>query len=78
MSTTYIFGAGASFHAKYPLCASMGKRLLEFMLQYVLVPLIVPLSLQRPRVGDSGRTSGIYFILTCPVLCKIAVALFSV
>lgn len=34
MGTTYVFGAGASFHAKYPLCASMGAGLLEFMLQY--------------------------------------------
>jgi hypothetical protein len=34
MGTTYVFGAGASFHAKYPLCASMGEGLLEFMLQY--------------------------------------------
>lgn len=34
MSTTYVFGAGASFHARYPLCANMGEGLLEFMLKY--------------------------------------------
>lgn len=34
MTTTYVFGAGASFHAKYPLSASMGEGLLEFMLNY--------------------------------------------
>jgi hypothetical protein len=34
MSTTYVFGAGASFHAQYPLCSNMGEGLLEFMLKY--------------------------------------------
>jgi hypothetical protein len=34
MSTTYVFGAGASIHAGYPLASEMGKGLLEFMLSY--------------------------------------------
>lgn len=33
-TTTYVFGAGASFHAGYPLSAKMGEGLLDFMLNY--------------------------------------------
>jgi hypothetical protein len=32
MSTVYVFGAGASIHAGYPLASKMGGELLEFML----------------------------------------------
>jgi len=32
MATTYVIGAGASRHAKYPLASEMGKGLIEFML----------------------------------------------
>jgi hypothetical protein len=32
VATTYVIGAGASRHAKYPLASEMGKRLIEFML----------------------------------------------
>lgn len=31
MSTVYVFGAGASFDAGYPLCSELGSRLLTFM-----------------------------------------------
>ncbi len=31
MSTAYVFGAGASFDAGYPLCSELGNRLLNFM-----------------------------------------------
>src|SRR5882672_1127575 len=34
MATTYVFGAGASIHAGYPLSARMGEELLQFMLNY--------------------------------------------
>src|SRR5689334_16829276 len=34
MSTVYVFGAGASIHAGYPLASKMGEGLLEFMLNY--------------------------------------------
>ena len=34
MATTYVFGAGASIHAGYPLSSKMGGGLLEFMLNY--------------------------------------------
>jgi hypothetical protein len=34
MSTVYVFGAGASIHAGYPLASKMGGELLEFMLNY--------------------------------------------
>ncbi|HEY4679486.1 MAG TPA: hypothetical protein VIJ01_20155 [Candidatus Angelobacter sp.] len=34
MSTVYVFGAGASIHAGYPLAAKMGGDLLEFMKGY--------------------------------------------
>jgi hypothetical protein len=34
MATTYVFGAGGSIHAGYPLSARMGEGLLEFMLNY--------------------------------------------
>jgi hypothetical protein len=34
MSAVYIFGAGASLHAGYPLASKMGAPLLEFMLNY--------------------------------------------
>jgi hypothetical protein len=33
MSTVYVFGAGASFHAGYPLASGMGESLLNSMLQ---------------------------------------------
>jgi hypothetical protein len=33
MSTVYVFGAGASFHAGYPLASAMGESLLNSMLQ---------------------------------------------
>lgn len=33
MKTTYVFGAGASLHAGYPLASKMGGELLEFMLK---------------------------------------------
>lgn len=36
MKTTYVFGAGASFHAGYPLASTMGAQLLDFMLNYKL------------------------------------------
>jgi hypothetical protein len=32
--TTFVFGAGASLHAGYPLAATMGEALLDFMLTY--------------------------------------------
>ncbi|HZU30334.1 MAG TPA: hypothetical protein VFB79_04420 [Candidatus Angelobacter sp.] len=32
MNAVYVFGAGASFHAGYPLASKMGDGLLEFML----------------------------------------------
>jgi hypothetical protein len=31
MSTVYVFGAGASFDAGYPLCSELGGKLLKFM-----------------------------------------------
>jgi hypothetical protein len=34
MSKVYVFGAGASIHAGYPLVSKMGGELLEFMLNY--------------------------------------------
>jgi hypothetical protein len=34
MRTTFVFGAGASHHAGYPLAATMGEALLDFMLAY--------------------------------------------
>jgi hypothetical protein len=33
MSAVYVFGAGASIHANYPLASKMGQGLLEFMLK---------------------------------------------
>lgn len=36
MTTTYVFGAGASIHAGYPLASKMGEDLLDFMLKYPL------------------------------------------
>jgi hypothetical protein len=36
MSTTYIFGAGASLHAGYPLVSTMGESWLDFMLHIPL------------------------------------------
>jgi len=33
MSTTFVFGAGASLHAGYPLASTMGEALLDFMLK---------------------------------------------
>jgi hypothetical protein len=33
MSTVYVFGAGASHHAGYPLAFGMGEALLDSMLQ---------------------------------------------
>jgi hypothetical protein len=38
MSTTYVFGAGASLHAGYPLASTMGEGLLDFMLGYPFPP----------------------------------------
>jgi hypothetical protein len=38
MTTTYVFGAGASLHAGYPLAATMGGTLLDFMLRYPMQP----------------------------------------
>ena len=32
MATTYVIGAGASRHAKYPLASEMGQGLIKFML----------------------------------------------
>ena len=34
MNTVYVFGAGASIHAGYPLASKMGEGLLDFMLAY--------------------------------------------
>lgn len=34
MSAAYVFGAGASIHAKYPLASKMGGDLLDFMFNY--------------------------------------------
>ena len=34
MNTVYVFGAGASIHAGYPLASKMGEELLQFMLNY--------------------------------------------
>jgi hypothetical protein len=34
MSAAYVFGAGASIHANYPLASKMGGELLDFMLEY--------------------------------------------
>jgi len=34
VTTTYVLGAGASLHAGYPLAATMGGALLDFMLRY--------------------------------------------
>ena len=36
--TTYVFGAGASLHAGYPLASAMGEGLLDFMLGYPMPP----------------------------------------
>jgi hypothetical protein len=38
MTTTYVFGAGASLHAGYPLASTMGGALLDFMLKYPMQP----------------------------------------
>ncbi len=38
MTTTYVFGAGASLHAGYPLASTMGEGLLDFMLSYPTPP----------------------------------------
>jgi len=38
VSTTYVFGAGASLHAGYPLASAMGEGLLDFMLGYPMPP----------------------------------------
>ena len=38
MPTTYVFGAGASLHAGYPLASTMGASLLDFMLGYPMPP----------------------------------------
>src|ERR1035437_835589 len=38
MTTTYVFGAGASIHAGYPLASTMGEALLNFMLAYPMPP----------------------------------------
>lgn len=38
MSTIYVFGAGASLHAGYPLASAMGEALLDFMLGYPMPP----------------------------------------
>jgi hypothetical protein len=34
LKTTYVFGAGASIHAHYPLSSKMGEGLLDFMLNF--------------------------------------------
>lgn len=58
MTTTYVFGAGASLHAKYPLCAGMGQGLLEFMLKYPIdryrdsANVLIELFGKRPNVED--------------------------
>jgi hypothetical protein len=61
MSTTYVFGAGASFHAQYPLCAAMGEGLLEFMLRY-------PIERYRDSasilIGMFGKTPNIEEMIT--------------
>jgi hypothetical protein len=38
MTTTYVFGAGASRDVGYPLASEMGDRLLDFMLKSEDVP----------------------------------------
>jgi hypothetical protein len=38
MKAVYVFGAGASLHAGYPLAATMGGALLDFMLKYPMPP----------------------------------------
>jgi hypothetical protein len=38
MTTTYVFGAGASVHAGFPLASAMGEGLLDFMLRYPTPP----------------------------------------
>jgi hypothetical protein len=35
MSTVYVFGAGASFDAGYPLCSALGSKLLAFMCESI-------------------------------------------
>jgi len=41
VATTYVIGAGASRHAKYPLASEIGKGLIEFMLgnQHLWAPI---------------------------------------
>jgi hypothetical protein len=34
MKTTFVFGAGASIHAGYPLASKMGKQILNFMIKH--------------------------------------------
>lgn len=34
MKTTFVFGAGASIHAGYPLASKMGEQLLNFMIRH--------------------------------------------
>ena len=38
MTTTYVFGAGASLHVGYPLASTMGEALLDYMLGYPAQP----------------------------------------
>jgi hypothetical protein len=38
MTTTYVVGAGASLHVGYPLAATMGETLLDFMSRYPTPP----------------------------------------
>ena len=64
MSTTFVFGAGASLHAGYPLASTMGEALLDFMLKSsdplqlvatVSAPLTVgfPPTIKGPTVGKA-------------------------
>jgi hypothetical protein len=61
MPTTYIFGAGASLHAGYPLASAMGKGLLDFMLSYP----VPPYAGEAQFVIDSfGKSSNIEDVIT--------------
>jgi hypothetical protein len=66
VATTYVIGAGASRHAKYPLASEMGKGLIEFMLgmdQHPFAPIQA-----RCLIKQFGHEPNIEEVVTEPSL----------
>jgi len=61
VTTTYVFGAGASLHAGYPLAATMGGALLDFMLRYPQPP--YP-AVAQVLIDTFGRSPNIEDVIT--------------